>query len=187
MSVMSTGRIALYVGGTFLLIAWLASAASAPEQAPGAPAGTAQAVTDAEQLLLEARQRTAALKTRLASRPGPTAASRNPFEFGTAPAVQSAGTRGVTLPTAALPQPVGTAAAPEPALQLIGVAETQGPAGATRTGMLSTGAGDLIVVAAGDVVLGRYRVERVGDHSIDLADTTSGAARRLSLAAHEGR
>ena len=180
---MSTGRIALYVGGSFLLAAWLASAASAPEQAPPTPAAAAPGATEAEQLLLQARQRTAVLKARLATRPAPTSASRNPFEFGAAAAARAAATRGVTLPISSGPEPVGTAAAPEPALQLIGVAEAQGPDGAARTGMLSIGSGELIVVAAGDVVLERYRVERVSERSIDLADTSTGVGRRLRLAA----
>jgi hypothetical protein len=80
---------------------------------------------------------------------------------------------------ASMPEPV-TIAVP-PALALVGMAEQRKPEGIVRTAMIATESDDLIMAVVGDVVLTRYKVTAIGADAVELADLTTGLARRLAL------
>ena len=87
------------------------------------------------------------------------------------------------------PKPVAAPASPfleaggahQPSLvlfKLIGFAEDPGPAGATRTAIIS-GQGQLYLVKAGETVASIYRVGTMSSDSVELLDSTGGATVRL--------
>ncbi len=177
---MTIRRAALYIGGASLLVAWFSSAASLSLQrglrdppAPGLDEPSVDAVAMAADVQTQARR----LKERLASAPVPQDPVRNPFRFRTVerpatPAPRPAATLGL-LPS------VGSPA--EPLLALIGVAEEKKAEGLHRTGLITTDTDELIVVGVGDVVVQRYKVVAIGVDAIELADLSTGVARRLVM------
>ena|SRR5436305_8713065 len=115
------------------------------------------------------------------SRPAtPQPRSRNLFAFAAAPR----STRAVVDPArveASAPQPLPSPSAPPaPPLKLIGLAEDSGPAGASRTAIIS-GNGQLFVVTSGDAVTSRYRVASVSTTLVELTDLQTGETLRLAL------
>jgi hypothetical protein len=174
---MTVKRAAFYSGGTLLLIAWLASAASlsretSDEQPPSRPVETSGTAS----LAAEVQAQTLKLKNRLATAPVPQKPARNPFVFAARPVVAER--------LARVPQPDAVPVVPvlaEPAIELIGVAENKTAAGVARTAIISALSGELFLVKEGDTVASRYRVAGVGADAVELIDLASGAARRLAL------
>jgi len=109
-----------------------------------------------------------------ASRPDPAEARRNPFRFGSTPGDAGRATSAGLL-AAPGPAPVNTfAPAPLPAgppppppipLKFIGIVE-RGPG--LRLAVLSDGR-NVFYGREGEILEGRYRIERIGPESIDLA------------------
>jgi hypothetical protein len=64
-------------------------------------------------------------------------------------------------------------------LELIGIAETKKENGLVRTAMITGGYGELMMVTAGQRILGRYDIEAVGPDAVELKDVETGARRRL--------
>jgi hypothetical protein len=94
---------------------------------------------------------------------------RNPFRDGTpAPSATgpaaSASTRATPGVTAT---PVGPAAPVWPRLELIGLAETSHDGGLVRTAIVS-GAQGVLHARPGDVLLGVYRLERIGVDGVEV-------------------
>jgi hypothetical protein len=176
---MTATRAAAYIGGCSLLAAWLSSAASTslrePQPRPDTERQAAGSAT--EVLAADVQAHAARLRQRLASPPAPQVPARNPFMFRPremppprpAPPVR----RLEAPPPAALPD--------EPPLVLIGVAEEHTPVGPVRTAMIAAEGNELFLVKAGDTVLGRYRVERVGADAVELKELTASTIRRLGL------
>ena len=79
------------------------------------------------------------------------------------------------------PAPTAPVVAPEPPLTLIGLAEDQSPAGAIRTAIISADGGEVLMVRVGEFIGARYKVQAIGADSVELADLTTGVARRLAL------
>ena len=65
----------------------------------------------------------------------------------------------------------------EPALELVGVAESTSPEGIVRTAMITGGHNELMMVTAGQRILGRYDVVAVGADAVELKDVETGGIR----------
>jgi hypothetical protein len=177
---MNASRVTVWVVVAAASGAWLASAAGVTRQAritrvSPVPPETIQLDT----LALEVQTQAGRLRERLANAPAPRASDRNPFSFDSAPVrrhspmADVAATAGTMVPVAPEVR--------EPALELIGIAESNGPAGPVRTAMIAGEQNDLIMVAAGQRILGRYEVVTIGEDVVELKDVQTGATRRLIL------
>lgn len=178
---MNASRLVAWIAGVALLGAWFASAAGvprtagvsrAPQRAPGAAA--------LDQLAADVQAQAGRLRTRLASAPAPQAAIRNPFMLS-APAPAPIVRRSASRVSAPIAIDLPTFMAPEPALELIGIAENQASRGMVRTAMISSPQGDLLMVTAGQRILGTYDVVGVGADAVELKQVSTGAVRRLAL------
>jgi hypothetical protein len=155
---MTIKRAAAYGVLSVLVLAWLSAAASISRQTPPTsdeprrPVQTAGTETLAADVQAQAE--------RLKQRP-PQRQQRAPVPVDVAP------------PAPLVPM--------EPALELIGVAESQSPKGPIRTAIISTAAEDLFMVKEGEILGGRYRVVAVGADAVELSDLVTGAVRRLGL------
>ena len=175
---MNASRLAVWIVGAAVSGAWLASAAGVTRQArtvrvPPPAAETIQL----DALAAEVQAQAGRLRERLANAPAPRT-QRNPFSFGSAPTkhrVPSAEIRHTITP------PPNAAELPAPVIELIGIAENQGSTGVVRTAMMTNEQNDLIMVTAGQRILGRYDVLAVTEEAVDLKDVQTGATRRLIL------
>ena len=176
---MSAKRAAGYCGGTLLLLAWLASARGLMRQTPDAPAPEKPVETaGTTTLAAEVQAQTERLKTRLAAAPAPQEPFRNPFTFASRaqPDRRELPSRVETVVPAPIPGPPL-----EPAIELIGVAESESPKGAVRTAIISTLSGELFLVKEGETIAARYRVGSVLPDAVQLNDLLTGTVRRLAL------
>jgi hypothetical protein len=104
-------------------------------------------------------------------KPGPT--ERNLFRFREKPPPGSAPIRGAAPPAVAppvTPEPAGPPPTPPPPpinLKFIGIVE-QG-SGKPKIAVLSDGSGPPQYGKEGEIVLGRYRILKIGEESIELA------------------
>jgi hypothetical protein len=174
---MTVRRAVVYGGTCCLLAAWLASAASTTRRRPPAyQEANAAGTTATETLASEVQAHAARLRERLASAPRPQLPHRNPFTFQPRPSVPAR--------PAARPDPA-IAAEPlvpsEPTLALIGIAEDRGPDGLVRTAVITDDADGVFVLAVGETLLERYRVEAIGADAVELKDVATNAVRRLVL------
>jgi hypothetical protein len=174
---MSAKRAAGYCGGAVLLLAWLASAGGLMQptsyvEQPSTPVETSGTATLASDVQAQA----ARLKNRLSAAPAPQEPSRNPFTF--APRELPRRARRAPEPVQPVPQIV---APDDPAIELIGVAESRTPAGTVRTAVISAMNGELFLVKEGEVIAARFRVTTVGADAVELTDLASGTVRRLAL------
>lgn len=165
--------------GTAACSVWLASAAGVTRQAREART-TSRQIEAAQFDALAADMQTQAgrLRERLAQAPAPREAVRNPFRFADRPPAATRPRR--ALPRSETPEP----AVPEirePALQLIGVAETNTKDGLVRTALITGGHSELMMVTVGQRILSRYDVVAVGADAVELKDVGTGAVRRLIL------
>ena len=179
---MTGGRLAALLLGTAVCSVWLASAAGITRQAREArttPRDVEAAQFDA--LATDMQAQAGRLRERLAQAPAPREAIRNPFRFAERRSPAARVGR-ATSPTSAAPAPLVMAPEiREPSLQLIGVAETKTKDGLVRTAMISGGYSELMLVTAGQRILGRYEVVAVGADAVELKDVDTGAIRRLIL------
>lgn len=181
---MSPLRIALIVGGGALLAAWLAAAATAPRgdgpgvvPPPAIPAvpGTAQAPAVAADLAADMERLRQRLVEPLPLRMG----ARNPFSLAPPPPPP----RSDTLDPLPRREAVSVSRPPRvtsPTVDLIGIATADTEQGAVRTAVLTTRAGEVILVGSGDPVPGGYRVEGVEPTAVTFVDG-NGARFRLDL------
>lgn len=175
---MTVRRAVVYGGTCCLLAAWLASAASTTRHSPVSdqePNVTGTSAT--ETLASEVQAHAARLRERLASAPRPQLPHRNPFVFESRPDVPQRPPAIRTDP-AIVPEPLPPA---EPPLSLIGIAEDQGPKGLVRTAIITGDADAVFVLALGETLLDRYRVEAIGADAVELRDIATNAVRRLAL------
>lgn len=176
---MNASRLAVWIVGAAVSGAWLASAAGITRQARVARAAPRPPETvQFDTLAAEVQAQAGRLRERLANAPAPSATDRNPFAFYNERARRRATPSPVQVQPA--PEPVVPAVL-EPALELIGVAETSGPGGPVRTAMITGGYDELIMVTAGQRILSRYDVISVGVDGVELKDIDTGATRRLVL------
>jgi hypothetical protein len=177
---MSASRLAAWIFGLAVCTAWLASAAGVGRYQPPARAAVRPAM-DAELTALAADVQTQAsrLRDRLAQAPAPSPRQRNPFSFGVRGSTSSRPLRSAA--PVSIDPPVVPAGPSEPLLTLIGVAEMIGRGGPVRTAMITGASGDLIMVTAGQTVLGRYEVAAITADAVQLKDTATGALRVLVL------
>jgi hypothetical protein len=177
--VMSAKRAAGYCGGALLLLAWLSSADGVMRQAPDVseavrPVETAGTTT----LAADVQAQTLRLKTRLAAAPVPQEPFRNPFTFASRPSREKRELPPRVEADAPTP-PAGRSL--EPAIELIGVAQTESQKGVVRTAIISALSGELFLVKEGETIVARYRVGTVAVDAVELTDLVSGTVRRLAL------
>lgn len=161
---------------------WLASAAGV-NRSPRPPRTTPQPSSDAvalDNLVADVQMQAGRLRKRLETAPAPTPV-RNPFSFAerSAPVVRQSRPAVAPAPAFMPPPPV---AAPEPSLQLIGIAEKKVGDVVVRTAMLAPGDADsLIMATAGQKILGAYEVVAIGVDAVELKDLVTGTIRTLVL------
>ena len=174
---MNASRLAVWIVGAAVSGAWLASAAGVTRQARGARvAPRSPEVLEFDQLAGAVQAQAGRLRDRLAHAPAPRAAERNPFSFNTRPQHRAAPARQPVISSAPVVEEVR-----EPVLDLIGVAESAGPSGPVRTAMIAGGYNELMMVIAGQRILGRYDVVAVSADAVELKDLQTGGVRRLVL------
>jgi hypothetical protein len=174
---MAPARAAAYLGGTLLLVAWLASAAGVSRRQPQTQIARPRAeAVQLDALATDVQSQAVRLRTRLAAAPAPQLPLRNPFMF----AVSAAPVRRVAAPVEPrLETPVPDV--PELVLELAGVAEQNTDAGVKRTAMVAAPGDQFYMVTEGQELAGRYRVSAVGADAVELKDLVTGATRRLAL------
>lgn len=180
---MKASREIVAIGGTALLVAWIAAAADLA-RAPRVVVvehERPRELTRAERIAADIESQSVRLRARLATAPMPSAKGRNPFRFSE-PAARR-------VHPAAIPQAAesdAAAAAPGASapltipLTLSGIAEDTSAAGTIRTAVLS-GLGDVFLAKPGDVILSRFQIVAVGADAVEILDTASGATVRLGL------
>jgi hypothetical protein len=179
---MSAPRLAAWIIGAAVCGAWLASAAGVTRQARVTPVSPPPAdVVQLDALAADVQAQATRLRERLAQAPAPNSTPRNPFRF--APASSQRQVRAATTRTAAPDAAATESVMPpaEPALDLVGVAETSTAEGLVRTAMMTGDTGDLIMAIAGQRILGRYEVVTIDAEAVELKDVQTGAVRRLVL------
>ena len=173
---MNASRTAAWLFVAAVCGAWLASAAGVTRQARASritPRAADAVQFDA--LAADVQAQAGRLRERLASAPTPRT-ERNPFGFSPRPRGASAVVRSVP---AANPAPVVEVR--EPVLELVGVAESTKADGIIRTAMITGGADALMMVTAGQRILGRYDVVAVDADAVELKDLLTGSSRRLVI------
>lgn len=118
--------------------------------------------------------------TRLNERLRPTTSphgNRNLFQFAGA---RPRSTAVVVAPKPALSEAAAAPAPLPPMIKLVGIAEDEGPNGPVRTAILSD-AGKLLFVKEGETATSRYRVVKIAEDVVELADTLAGSTIRLPL------
>ena len=176
---MNASRLAVWIVGAAVSGAWLASAAGVtrPARIVRVPPRAPETI-QLDALAAEVQTQTGRLRDRLANAPRPALTERNPFSFQAAPAKRSPAFSETRLPVVPAPALIE---AREPIIELIGVAESLGPEGTVRTAMITNEQKDLIMVTAGQRILGRYDVMAVTEDSVELKDIDNGAVRRLII------
>ena len=176
---MSAKRAAGYSGAALLLAAWLSSAGGLMRQTPDVPVpATPVETSGTTSLANDVQAQTLRLKNRLAVAPSPQEPFRNPFTFAPPRAVadrRETVARDDAEPSALSAPPL------EPAIELIGVAESASPKGPVRTAIISALSGELFLVKEGETIAARYRVGAVSADAVELNDLLTGAVRRLAL------
>lgn len=175
---MSTSRVAVWVIVVAAGGAWLASAAGVVRQARATgptPAGADVVQFDA--LAADVQAQAGRLQERLATAPSPRMGDRNPFNFAARSERRSVAAHAPA--PAAFPAPAPEVR--EPALDLIGLAESTTADVVVRTAMITGGYGELMMVTVGQRILGRYDVTAVGADAVELKDLQTGETRRLAL------
>ncbi|MBA2304439.1 MAG: hypothetical protein H0W08_17655 [Acidobacteria bacterium] len=175
---MSASRVAAWVIGVAMCGAWLASAAGVTRQARAPRLASRGAdVVQFDALAADVQAQAGRLRARLAAAPAPRPVERNPFSFSARPVPPRLADKRHPSPVALTP-PVETR---EPVLELIGIAENTRPEGLVRTAMITGGHDELMMVTAGQRILGRYDVVLVGADAVELKDVQTGGKRRLIL------
>lgn len=179
MGSMTGARLATWILGLAVGGAWLASAAGVTRQVRPTRSTPRQAeAAQFDALTADVQAQAGRLRERLAQAPAPSATERNPFRFAQRQAAPSRRAVGPTAPVIEAPIVLEVR---EPALQLIGVAENTTKDGVVRTAMIAGGDNELMMVAAGQRILGRYDVVAVGADAVELKDVQTGGIRRLLL------
>ncbi len=178
---MTPTRATAYVGLASVFVAWLAGAAGLSVAADPPRVPERRAVSDgSQQLADEVQAQAARLKDRLAAAPVPVTPFRNPFAFGEREVRPARSPAPHAVAAIADPAPAPQVL-PEPPLQLIGIAERRTPAGPVRTAMITADSDELFMLAVGETLGARYRVEAIGPDAVELSDLVTAGTRRLSL------
>lgn len=178
---MNASRVAAWIIGAAVCTAWLASAAGVARQGRPARHGgrPSDVIQQFDALAADVQAQAGRLRDRLASAPAPRSTERNPFRFSER-AVRRRAPGAAAASRAATVTEV--AEVREPALELVGIAETKTADGLIRTAMITGGyGGELMMVRTGQQILGRYDVAAVGADAVELKDLQTGKGRRLML------
>jgi hypothetical protein len=176
---MTAKRAAGYCGGALLMLAWLSSAGGLMRQPTDEPVPRKSPEAAGEITLAdEVHAQAGRLKSRLAVAPAPQEPFRNPFAFAARalPERREANARVEREP------PAPSVGPPlEPAIELIGIAESESEKGVVRTAIISALDGELFLVKEGETLAARYRVGPVAAGAVELNDLLTGNVRRLAL------
>lgn len=177
MFAMSASRASAWVFCAAVLGAWLASAAGRPARTVDAPQRPAEP-NPVDHLAADVQAQAGRLRQRLDAAPAPQTPLRNPFVF-------SARSQAAARPPREVPAPVFIPPAPiepvEPSLMLVGIAEKKAGDTVVRTAMIAGDVEDLMMVTAGQRILGIYDVVAIGFDAVELKHVATGATRRLAL------
>jgi hypothetical protein len=175
---MQPSRLAAWMVCAAVGGAWLASAAGV-SRSPRIPPINVRSNDDIrlDALAADVQAQSGRLRERLSNAPSPAGAERNPFSFKVRR--RSVRAADVAAPPAVTPPPAPEIL--EPALTLIGIAETRSSDGVLRTAMIAGGRDDLMMVTVGQRLLSRYDVLAVGVDAVELKDLETGFTRRLVL------
>jgi hypothetical protein len=176
---MTSVRLAAYIGGGALLVAWFAAAAGAPVSEVASrdraqPAPTSGSSSIASEVEAQATQ----LRARLSQAPTPSTRQRNPFSFAPRRSVRAAS---VPAKASAAVDPAAPAVPVVPTLLLMGIAEDSSPDGPRRTAVIGGAADALYMVMIGQRIADRYEVTAIGADAVELKDLLTGGYRRLAL------
>lgn len=177
MFVMNASRAAVWVFCAAVLGAWLAAAAGRPARTVYAPPRPT-APSPVDHLAADVQAQAGRLQQRLDAAPAPQTPLRNPFVFAARSAAPARPVRGAPAPVFLPPAPIEPA---EPSLMLVGIAEKKAGDGVVRTAMIAGDVEDLIMVTAGQRILGIYDVVAIGLDAVELKHVATGATRRLAL------
>ena len=164
--------------GATVLAGWLASTppAAVVENRPAAQSRSSRAAASPSSDIVEQASR---LQARIRRETAYVRPQRNPFEFEAGrPDVEAAAAIAEPAQSAELSAAVANAA---PSVTLAGVAEDPLQDGVERTAILSSPNG-VLLVRAGDEVVGQFRVTAVEEGAVELLSLTDGSTIRLSLA-----
>jgi hypothetical protein len=145
-----------------------ATAARKPRSAPPGP----------DAIAVEVRSQAARLHARISQAPAPDLNPRNPFAFVAAPRPMRPN---AAMVHATVVEEPPAAVAPPPALTLMGIAEEGSPTAPRRTAILSAEGDDIVMATEGQLVLGRYKVTKIGVDAVELEEVATKAYRRLAL------
>ncbi len=174
---MTPARAAAYIGGTSLLVAWLAAAAGVQRPAEPRAVERRPESVQVDALAADVQSQAVRLRARMAAAPAERLSARNPFAFDSRPAPEPRrSVAAVGAPTASPDSPPS-----DVPLELIGVAERVREGTTTRTAVVTAPGDQLFLVTVGQEVAGRYRVSAVGADAVELTDLATGATRRLGL------
>jgi hypothetical protein len=176
---MTSMRLAAYIGGGALLVAWFAAAAGAPVSEVSPPRDRAQPAptSGSSSIASEIEAQSSKLRARLSEAPTPSTRPRNPFSFAAPRTVRAASVaaKAPAVDAAASAAPV------VPALLLMGIAEDPSPDGPRRTAVIGGGADALYMVVTGQRIADRYEVTTISPDAVELKDLLTGGYRRLAL------
>lgn len=161
------------ISGAGLLATWFFSMPQLQPATAVAPS-SAVPVTQVPAAAIDIQREAARLQVRLHPESGAVTTSRNPFRFGAAPRVTSTPVEVTAAPIVALP------IVQAPQFSLDGIATDTVDGQEQRTAILHTDAG-VVMVHAGDVLVGQYKVVSIAQDSIELVKTSDGSTTRLGL------
>jgi len=176
---MTSVRLAAYIGGGALLVAWFAAAAGTPvsEVAPSRDRAQPAPTSGSSSIASEVEAQASKLRARLSEAPTPSTRPRNPFSFAPRRTARAA-----SVPAKApAVDPAAPAVPVVPALLLMGIAEDPSPDGPLRTAVIGGAADVLYMVVTGQRIADRYEVTTIGTDAVELKDLLTGGYRRLAL------
>lgn len=172
---MSPLRIAVLVGASALVAAWLTAATTTRQvEHRGLSPRPIHSAVKSSPLTLDLSAEVDRLRQRLDEAPVPRERARNPFKLGaTLPLIPTA-QAAVSTPPPVMP------VSSKLAVTLVGIAENQTSEGPDRTAILSS-MGEVMLVGTGDLVGDRLTVDEVLPDAVDLSDPETGTVYRLRL------
>ena len=128
---MTSVRLAAYIGGGALLVAWFAAAAGAPVSEVASSRDRAQPAptSGSSSIASEVEAQATKLRARLSQAPTPSTRQRNPFSFAPRRSVRAAS---VPAKASAAVDAAAPAVPVVPTLLLMGIAEETTPSGPRR-------------------------------------------------------
>ena len=169
-------RVAIGASTALVLVAWFRDGRAAPHLRPG-PSERVVATAGLTSLNQAIHRQGERLRRRLDTMPSPTS-KRDPFTFVSeatrTPPVRASAPRKPPVASVVLPPS-------DPALVLLGLAETERDGRPTRIAIIAGNADEMWILEEGQMLGTRYRVARIGADAAELTDVVAGTTRQLVL------